>query len=45
MKRVNAGLLPTDLNLLQKRRVEVSKEMTNNICKDTTFIKRIIIGD
>ena len=46
MKRVVARLVPKDLNFLQKeRRVEVAKEMLDNVTDGPTFIKRIIIGD
>ena len=35
-----------DLNFLQNQdRVEVAKEMFDNIAKDSTFIKRIITGE
>lgn len=45
-KRVNARLIPKDLNLLQKRRrVEVAKTMLEILAADPTFIKRIITGD
>ena len=45
-KRDNARLEPKGLALLQKRhRVEVEKEMLNNVAEDTTFIKLIITSD
>ena len=46
MNRVNARLVPKDLNLLQKRhRVEVAKEMLNNVAENPAFIKRFIADD
>ena len=46
MKRVAARLVWKNLNFLQKeRRVEVAKEMLDNLAGDPTFIKRIITGD
>ena len=46
IRRVNARLVPKDLNLLSKRRrAEVAKEGLDNIAEDPTFIKRIITGD
>uniref|UniRef100_A0A0K8WBT5 Mos1 transposase HTH domain-containing protein n=1 Tax=Bactrocera latifrons TaxID=174628 RepID=A0A0K8WBT5_BACLA len=46
MKRVNDTLVPKDLNLLQKRRrIEIAKEMLDNLAEDPKFIKRIITGD
>ncbi|XP_014091877.1 protein GVQW3 [Bactrocera oleae] len=46
MKRVNDTLVPKEMNLLQKRRrVEVAREMLDNVAEDHTFIKRIVTGD
>ena len=46
IKRVDARLVPKDLNLLQQcRQKEVAKDMLENVAEDPTFIKRIITGD
>lgn len=43
MNRVNARLGPKVLYVLQKRRrVEITKEILDNVAKELTFIKRII---
>ena len=46
LKRVAAKLIPKWLNFLHKQiRVEVSKEMLENVNNDDTFVKRFITGD
>ena len=39
MQRVDRGLVPKDLNFLQKeRRVEVAKEMLSNVSGDDSWV-------
>lgn len=46
MKRIEARLVPKELNFLQKQhRVEVAKQMIANADSDPTFMERIITGD
>ena len=46
MKRINARLVPKDLNILEKvRQVEITKDMLDNVAEYPTYFKRIIRWD